>query len=54
MVAVEPVLLSQLQRQVIQLQVRIDFMVAQVVAVGAAVLIAVLLVQFMDYLVVEL
>jgi hypothetical protein len=54
MEVVEPALLLQLQRQVIQLQVQINFMVAQVVAVGVAMLIATLLVLFMAYLAVEL
>jgi hypothetical protein len=48
MVVVEPVLLLQQQRQRIQLQVLIDFMVALEAAVGVAMLIAPLLDQFMD------
>jgi hypothetical protein len=48
MEAVEPVLLLQQQRQKMQLQVLINFMVAQEAAVGAAMLIVHLLDQFMD------
>jgi hypothetical protein len=47
MAAVERELHSRQQRQVIQLPVQINFMVVQVVAVGVAVSIAALLVQFM-------
>jgi hypothetical protein len=48
MVVVEPVLLLQQRRQRIQLQVLINFMVAQAAAVGVAMLIAPLQDQFMD------
>jgi hypothetical protein len=48
MVVVEPVLLLQQQRQRIQFQVLINFMVAQEAAVGVATLTAPLLDQFMD------
>jgi hypothetical protein len=54
MVAVEQVRLLQQRRQRIQLRALINFMVAQVAAVGAALLIATLLVQSMVLLVVEL